>query len=440
MKLKWTTQQRKVSELIPYDFNPRKLTPEQEQKLKESLEKFDLVEIPAINTDNTIIAGHQRVKVLFLLNRGEDKIDVRVPNRKLSDDELKEYNIRSNRNSGEWDFDILLEHFELDDLMNWGFVPEDFDGVIQQDKEKDKKEDDVPVLDKTAPTVTKLGDLIELGNHRLMCGDATNKDHIKTLMGGSKATMVWTDPPYNINYSGRGKSTKTKIMNDHMERSNFKAFLLAVFQGYQEAVTKTTPFYICHSSSSQIEFEQAMNEVGLKVKNQIIWNKKVATMGWGDYRWKHELIFYATFEGKAVPFFGDRKQYTVWDEKWNIENDLEKIIKHLKSLATKEDGSTVWTIGRESNYDHPTQKPIQLIEKALMNSSRIGELVIDFFGGSGSLMIACEKTKRNSCTMELDPFFTDIIIQRWCNYTGKSNVKINGKEVNWLKTRKQPEI
>lgn len=109
-------------------------------------------------------------------------------------------------------------------------------------------------------------------------------------------------------------------------------------------------------------------------------------------------------------------------------------------MATKEDGSTVWTIGRESNYDHPTQKPIQLIEKALMNSSRIGELVIDFFGGSRSLMIACEKTKRNSCTMELDPFFTDIMIQRWCDYTGKSNVKINGKEVNWLKTRKQPEI
>lgn len=183
MKLKWTTQQRKVSELIPYEDNPRRLTPEQEQKLKESLEKFDLVEIPAINTDNTILAGHQRIKVLSLLGKNDEIIDVRLPNRKLTEDEVKEYVIRSNRNTGEWDFDILLEHFELDDLMNWGFVPEDFDGVIQQDKEKDKKEDDVPVLDKTAPTVTKLGDLIELGNHRLMCGDATNKDHIKKLMG-----------------------------------------------------------------------------------------------------------------------------------------------------------------------------------------------------------------------------------------------------------------
>lgn len=128
------------------------------------------------------------------------------------------------------------------------------------------------------------------------------KKHFEKV--AKKADLVVSDPPYNVNYSGRGKSTKTKIMNDHMERSNFKAFLLAVFQGYQEAVTKTTPFYICHSSSSQIEFEQAMNEVGLKVKNQIIWNKKVASMGWGDYRWKHEPIFMLHSRERQYHFSG----------------------------------------------------------------------------------------------------------------------------------------
>lgn len=225
MKLKWTTQQRKVSELIPYEDNPRRLTPEQEQKLKESLEKFDLVEIPAINTDNTILAGHQRIKVLSLLGKNDEIIDVRLPNRKLTEDEVKEYVIRSNRNTGEWDFDILLEHFELDDLMNWGFVPEDFDGVIQQDKEKDKKEDDVPVLDKTAPTVTKLGDLIELGNHRLMCGDATNKDHIKTLMGGGYSCSCVDRPSIQREL----QRTREKYKNKDNERPHGTVEFQGVF-------------------------------------------------------------------------------------------------------------------------------------------------------------------------------------------------------------------
>jgi len=233
MKLKWSTKQRKVSELIPYDFNPRKLTPEQEQKLKESLEKFDLVEIPAINTDNTIVAGHQRVKVLFLLGRGDEMIDVRMPNRKLTDEEVKEYVIRSNRNTGEWEFDILLEHFELDDLMDWGFVPEDFDGVIKQDKEKDKKEDDVPVLDKTAPTVTKLGDLIELGNHRLMCGDATNKEHIATLMGGGQSNNGVDGPTIQREL----QRTRKKHQNKDNERPHgtveFQGVFISRFRGIQ---------------------------------------------------------------------------------------------------------------------------------------------------------------------------------------------------------------
>lgn len=178
-----------------------------------------------------------------------------------------------------------------------------------------------------------------------------------------------------------------------------------------------------------------MNTTDLIVKNQIIWNKTVASMGWGDYRWKHEPIFYATYGKKDVNFYGDRREYTVWDESW----DIKKIEKNLKRIAEKQDkgGSTVWTLSRDSNYQHPTQKPIELLTIALKNSSKEEDIVLDLFLGSGSTLIASEKTGRICYGMELDPKYVDVIVQRYVDYVDEPIVKKNGKiDTTWQKSQK----
>ena len=197
----------------------------------------------------------------------------------------------------------------------------------------------------------------------------------------------------------------------------------AVFTSYKIAVKTSAPFYVCHAFATQRDFEDSMEKVGLHIRNQIIWNKTLAVMGWGDYRWKHETIFYAAFENSKSKFYGDRSQYTVINESW----DDKKIIENIKKICEKQEkgGSTVWTLGKDVDSVHPTQKPIELIEIALRNSSKEQDLIVDFFGGSGSTLIGCEKMNRVCFSMELDPKYVDVIIRRWEQYTGEKAEKLN---------------
>lgn len=409
---------KKIADLNPAVYNPRKITEKQLADLVESIAIFGVTEPCIVNTypgrENNVVSGHQRLKALKKLKfKKAPCVEV-----SLTEDRERELNIRMNKNTGSFDFDLLEEFFTEGELITWGFEADDLNFSFDYDAKTD--EDQVP---EEVETICKIGDLWTLGDHRLLCGDARSKEDVKKLMNGHKADMVFTDPPYNVNYSGEGKNTSRTIKNDNMAEVAFKEFLLKTFEAYKEAVKISAPFYICHSSSSQIIFEEAMKKTDLIVKSQIIWNKVVASMGWGDYRWKHEPLFYATYGKKNTNFYGDRTNYTVWDEKW----DNRKIVSNLKRIAKKFDtgGSTVWKLGRDSNYLHPTQKPVQLLEIAFKNSSKREDLIVDFFLGSGTTIIASEKTNRKCYGMELEEHLCDVIIKRFEDFTGKKAEKIN---------------
>lgn len=415
----------KLDELKPHPKNPR-------VDLREYAEKFETLKqsvlgglfepIKISKQTGYCLAGNQRLKVFHDL--AYDEVPVQYNDCPTEKDEI-EIMVKDNNELGAYDYaqlDLLLREFNLDrlEVMLNDMDMKQLDRIAKENKKK-LTEDDVP----SVPAVPKAqpGDIYQLGEHRLMCGDSTNLDDVDRLMDGMKADLVFTDPPYNVNYSGRGKNTTNTIKNDSMSREDFRTFLRKVFVAYRSAVKKSAPFYVCHSSSSQRDFEDAMEESGLKVRNQIIWNKTIASMGWGDYRWKHEPMFYAVFEGENTQFYGDRSQYTVWDETW----DDQKILHHLKKNSEKleKGGSTIWTLSRDGNYVHPTQKPIELIEIALGNSSKSEDIVLDLFGGSGSTLIGAEKSGRRAFLMELDGRYVDVILKRYEEYTGEKPIKIS---------------
>lgn len=414
--LQWHTEKRKVADLVPYSYNPRKITNERLERLKVSLKKYNLAEIPAINTDNVIVAGHQRVKVLMDLGRGDELIDVRVPNRKLTDLEFKEYNITSNVPVGFWDVDTLDDFFNDIDLLSLGL---DIDNIelpndIIPDNLKDEEEQDFDIIIPKKVN-SKQGDIYEFRSlqknikHRIVCGDSTKIENYTLLMKGKELDLIVTDPPYNVNYQG-GTKDKLTIKNDNMDEDSFYTFL---FNFYSSILSVTKPggvFYIFHADSEGASFRNALTSAGFKLSQCLIWLKNSIVMGRQDYHWKHEPILYGWKKGKAHNWYNDRSQNTV------LEFD-----KPLR------------------NAEHPTMKPLDLIKYLLKNSSKQGDVVGDGFLGSGSTLIACEQTWRNCFGFELDEGYTDVIVRRWFTYMKdngldfeifKNNVKLSNKDLD----------
>jgi DNA modification methylase len=253
-----------------------------------------------------------------------------------------------------------------------------------------------------------------------MCGDSTSQKDVAKLMDGKKANMVFTDPPYNVNYKWSGENTSEGIMNDHMDSDSFDTFLDDIFARYQESTEEKSGVYVFHSTSTQTAFQNAMERNKFHIKNQLIWNKPMASLGWWDYRWKHEPFYYASSSEGGANFYGDRTHATVIDSfDGKTDQDILTMIKNARE-AEKSGKATIWTMSRDNvnEYVHPTQKPVELITYALQNSSLEDQLVIDFFGGSWSTLIACEKKRRICYAMELDPKFVQVIINRYALYDG----------------------
>lgn len=406
--LEWYNDKRKVSDLIPYEYNPRKRTPERIEKLKESLEKFNLVEIPAINLDNTIIAGHQRVYALFEIGRGDDLIDVRIPNRMLTEAEFKEYNVRSNVGIGEWDFDLLIEHFSefnFDSLgLNLDFeLP---DGLAMANEQEQDFEPELPEIPKSIE-----GDVYELISkqkeivHRIVCGDSRDADVYKKLLINEKFQQIQTDPPYNVDYQG-GTKKKLKIQNDKMKSDDFYTFLYLFYQECFINAQEGCPIYVWHADSEGMNFRKAFSNAGWKLSQCLVWVKNSIVLGRQDYHWKHEPCLYGWKEGAAHPWYSDRKQSTV------LEFD--------KPLRSEE---------------HPTMKPIDLFSYQIKNSTKQRDIVGDPFLGSGTTLIACEQTWRQCRGIELDPKYVDVDVNRWVKYMKDNSleyeVRLNGKRIEW---------
>lgn len=398
--LEWSTEKRKVSDLIPYEYNPRKLSEDKKQKLRDSLEKYNLAEIPAINTNDVIIAGHQRVVVLMEIGRGDEWIDVRVPNRELTELEFKEYNIRSNVSIGEWDIDILNEIFNDVDLLSLGLNVDDIplpDLNLAMELHTEEESDFEPELPKEPITI--LGDVYEMRSiqkklvHRVVCGDSRLSEVYSLLLEGKLFDLLLTDPPYNVNYTG-GTKDKLQIENDNMTSADFYTFL---FEFYKSACDHTKlggGIYVFHADSEGANFRNALKDAGFKLAQCLIWLKNGIVMGRQDYQWKHEPCLYGWKEGAAHNWYSDRKQTTV------IEFD-----KPLKS------------------EDHPTMKPVGMFSYLMKNSSKQGDIVGDSFLGSGTTLIACEMSWRQCRGIELDPRYVDVDVRRWVKYMRENHLE-----------------
>ena len=372
-----------------YGKNPRKWSTQAIEKVGGSIREYGWRQPVVVDKDEVIAIGHLRRTAGKSIGLKQCPVHVA---RDLTPAQIRGLRLADNRTNQEAEWDIkllgpeLLDLKALDfDLSLTGFDSRELDELLcSGDSDKD---DAVPEAPENP--VSRLGDKWILGQHQVYCGDATDASALQNLLAGSLADMVFTDPPYNVDYEGYTEE-KLKIQGDRMEPEEFNRFLRAAFINCREAVKQGSALYICHASSVQREFQNALEAAGFEVRCQIIWAKNTFAWGFSRYKYQHEPLFYCHVAGQSDAWYGDKSQSTLWQEKKPSANRL-----------------------------HPTMKPVELIERALMNSSKSGDVVADLFGGSGSTLIACEKVGRCARLMELDPKYADVIVRRWQEYTGK---------------------
>jgi DNA modification methylase len=415
-----------IDQINPTAYNPRKdLQPgdPEYEKLKRSMQEFGYVEPIVWNKRNgNIVGGHQRYKVL--LDMGMREVDCVVVD--LDEKKEKALNLALNKIQGDWDYEKLKDLLqELDtgelDLELTGFDMGEIEDLIAQfvPEESEVEEDDFdPEENIPEIPVTQPGDLWILGRHRLLCGDATKPDDVSRLMEGKIADLIVTDPPYNVDYKGANGQT---IKNDNMGDAQFRKFLVDAFKCADNVLKPGGVFYIWHADSEGYNFRGACRDVGWEVRQCLIWNKNSFVMGRQDYHWKHEPCLYGWKDGAAHYFIDDRTQATVIEDKGLDFKKMKKeeLVALLKEIFSDKVSTTVINEDKPMrSAEHPTMKPLKLLERLIKNSSRPGELVLDTFGGSGSTMMTCEQLNRTCYMMEIDPVYCDVIVQRYINLKG----------------------
>ena len=409
--LVWRTEKRRVNDLLPYEKNPRKITDKQMEDLKESLKKFNLAELPAINLDGKIAAGHQRIKALQLLGRGEELIEVRTPNRKLTPSEFKQYLLISNRSGGSWDWEILASDFEIDALLTAGFDSADLTNIFDDNLEvTDDNFDEKKELEKIKETDIKFGDIYALGRHRLICGNSLDMNIVNDLMEGKLADMVNDDPPYNIGLSyDKGVGNKARYggtTNDNKSEEEYRTFAKTLIQNAL-AVTKPDAhvFFWCDERYVWL-FQELYRELGIDSKRLCLWVKDNASPTPGVAF--NKVTEYCVYGTRGKPYLSDRVK--------NLNEILNKEMTTGNRLTEDiMDMLNIWLVKRlpSQEYAHPTQKPPTLHEKALRRCSKPNDIVLDLTAGSGSILSACEQLKRTAYLCEMEPIFCQLIINRF---------------------------
>jgi len=410
LPLEWHTTQRRVRDLVPLSYNPNILTDEGRVRLLHSLIKFNLVEIPAINLDDVVLAGDKRLAMLIDLGRGDEFIDVRAPNRLLTKDELDEYNLTSNIRAGQFDYQVVLDNFSH---LNLGAIFDStslealatLSALVLPPAEEGEFDPTPP-----ATPVSVLGDVYEFHSdglglvHRLVCGSSTDSDVVAQAVGeGQLIDLVNTDPPYNVKYEGKTKDALT-IENDDMSDEDFYQFLRDYYTNCFTFMRPGAPIYVFHADSEGANFRRALVDAGLKLSQCLIWVKQAFVMGRQDFHWQHEPILYGWKEGAAHTWCSDRKQ------------------------------TTVLKFDRPSrNAEHPTMKPIDILEYQIECSSKPGAIVFDGFGGSGSILVTCEKSGRQARLVELDPRYADVHVRRYLQFMQgnqrRFTITLNGQDL-----------
>ena len=459
-----------INKIKPSPYNPRKQlqpTDKEYQALRRSIQEFGTVEPLIVNKRNgALVGGHQRLQILKDI--GEKIVDVVEVD--LDPKRERALNVALNKITGRWDKHKLrsllvdLDDGDLDFKIT-GFDDDELKNLIDEEGDDDAPPGErLPPLRKKA--VTKPGDIWELGDHRILCGDSTNADQLRRLTRGEVAAVVFTDPPYGVDYRSESKTQDLPPIKGDEKKGDdlLKNLLVPAFQNAVRSAADDAAFYIWHAARTREEFVAAMKAVGLEERQYIIWAKAQFVMGHSDYHYSHEPCFYASKSGQRPKFYGDRTNQTVWTATMdastsakdkriltNVANGLILVdgrggSLYIQARAPKgkkarrirvEPGApvvlhhdsaeqTIWTVAKDGKVDHHTQKPVELAVRALENSSKPEQIVLDLFLGSGSTLIGAERTGRRCLGMELDPVYVDQVVDRWEILTGKKAHRIEG--------------
>lgn len=376
-------QMMKIGDVTPYENNPRN-NDAAVNAVAESIRQFGFRQPIVVDANHVIIVGHTRLKAAQKL--GLKEVPVLVAD-DLGEEQAKAYRLADNKTNelSSWNNDLLQQ--ELAGIFDLDMSAFGFDASVLENS-GEVKEDDFDEEPSETPR-TKNGEIWRLGAHQLMCGDATNPKDVRKLLGGCKADLYLTDPPYNVNYTGKAKNAR-KIQNDNMTEGEFLSFLEDAFGAAKDNLKPGGCFYIWHADTEGLNFRMACKDVGWQVRECLIWSKDAFTLGRQDYQWQHEPCLYGWNEGSSHIWYSDRKQTT--------------ILKFNRPKRSEE---------------HPTMKPIPLFDYLIKNSTKSGDIVLDTFAGSGTSIMACEQNGRNCYSMEIDPKYCDVIIDRWEAFTGK---------------------
>lgn len=420
-KLNWRTEMRKINDLVLFEENPRTITEHQMEILKRSLKKFNLVELPAIDSDGTILAGNQRIRALQLLGRGEEEIPIRTPNRKLSKKEAEEYLLTSNRSGGTWNYEIL-KSFDMDLLIDVGFEESDlsvFDDLLETEDDQFDVEKEIEEAKKTN---IKTGDIFALGQHRLTCNDSTNPNVVKELLGKKRVDLINTDIPYNIGLSYNsgigGKKNYGGTINDKKTDREYKEFVKKIIQNGLSVTKKDCHIFFWSDEKYIGMIQELYKEVGIDYKRLCMWLKD-------NQNPTPQIAFNKVVELCSYGVIG--KPY-LSDKIKNLNEVLNKEVATGNRLIDDIlDLLNIWMVKRlpGNEMEHPTQKPPTLYEKSLRRCTKPGDLVLDLTAGSGTVMVACEQLKRTAYLVEIEPVFCQLIINRYEKISNNKAKKLN---------------
>jgi DNA modification methylase len=401
-----------IERLKPYAHNPRK-NDQAIEAMAKAITSYGF-RIPILaKSSGDMVDGHLRLKAAYALNISEVPV---IPCDDMTEEQIKAFRLSVNRMAelAEWDFDLLkieMENMKLSDIDidPIGFDNEFLQGLFSDEKQGLTDPDDIPDLPEDEPTITKPGDVWLLGNHRLLCGDSTMKNDVERLMGGGKAMVMQTDPPYGVAYDNalrpnpgvaKPRVAKPRVANDDkIDGEEMQSFLENMLTASMDCMDDHAAYYFWHPMLAQGTYvaAAAAAAAGILIHRQIIWVKPVLLLGRGDYHWKHELCFYGWKKGNRPPFYGPRNQHTIWE---------------IGNVSQRE----------RREYNHATPKPVDLFIAPILNHTTIGQVLYEPFAGSGPQFIAAEQTNRVCYGMDIDPHYCDVIVKRWENFTGKTAV------------------
>jgi DNA modification methylase len=451
--MKWAADKivkRRVSTLKRYEQNARTHSAAQIEQIRASMREWGFTIPILIDENNQIIAGHGRLEAALLEEYRDVPCLVAVG---WTDAQKRAYVIADNKlaqNAG-WDDDLLRSELSSLEELGFqlgliGFSEQELGELVQDDLHPggNTGDDEVPAAELLVKS--KIGDVWLCGEHRVMCGDSTVPDYVTTLCAGQLVDCCWTDPPYNVNYQG----SAGVIENDHMGNDDFAEFLLAAMRSAFLVLKAGGPIYVAHADTEGFNFRNAFMRAGFKLSGSLVWVKNSLVLGRSDYQWKHEPILYGWKPGAAHTWYGGRAKTTVIEAEdlpFDVQEDGSVLVQvagqslvisgsdlHVEGVAV----SVIRAEKPKRSAEHPTMKPVALIEDMLRNSTKRRAVVLDLFGGSGSTLIAAHKMGRVARLMEYDPKFADVIVKRWQDYTGqKATLEASGKRFDEVRAVKQ---